>query len=349
VDQVLISLGGYTFLVVRLPDGSIAVILRHLCEALHLSRLAQTRRIERHPFLAKHLLLVRIQTPGGPQDVNALLVSVLSLWLGGFDLTRLSEEKRELIMLLQEDAEEAFSRPFVVTPLEPPQPPKAPPPLPQQERAALSVYDLLRAAARNIVAAVNTIEVAANRMEQDNQEVRQRLSSVEQEQGRAGQQVENIERQQMVQVAWMAEKGHELEVQGRWMQTLTLRVDHLSEQPQPPEEAGVPLPSVERLHALQTMPYEQYVHTPEWKAQREAAIKRALDRCQLCNSTQTLLFAHHRTYERRGQERPEDIFVLCVSCHARHHAHASAERRRKRAGGAGASGSEHSASPEYEL
>src|SRR5690348_9575990 len=100
IMQVLISFAGHTFLAVQLPDGRIAVVFYHFCEALNVSRTSQLRRIQANPTLAKNFLLVRIQTPGGPQDVNVLVVSVLTLWLGGFDLTRLSEEKRRLIVLL---------------------------------------------------------------------------------------------------------------------------------------------------------------------------------------------------------------------------------------------------------
>jgi hypothetical protein len=104
VDQVVIHFAGHDFLVVRLPDGRIAVVLRHLCEALELDRWSQIKRIQSQSALAKHLLLVRIKTPGGSQVVNALVTSVLSLWLGGFRLGRLSKEKRALIELLQSDA-----------------------------------------------------------------------------------------------------------------------------------------------------------------------------------------------------------------------------------------------------
>ncbi len=147
VQQILISFAGHDFLAVCLPDGRIAVVFRHLCEALHLSRPPQIERIKANPTLSKNFLPVVIQTPGGPQVVNALVVNVLSLWLGGFQLTRLSEEKRRLIIRLQEDAEDAFSRPFVVTPIEPPQqlrsPQPPPSPLPAQDEPPLSVYDML--------------------------------------------------------------------------------------------------------------------------------------------------------------------------------------------------------------
>jgi hypothetical protein len=146
IKQVLILFAGYEFLAVQLLDGRIAVVFNHFCEALHVSRTSQLRRIQANPTLAKNFLLVRIQTPGGPQDVNTLVISVLTLWLGGFDLTRLSEEKRHLIIHLQEDAEAAFSRPFQVSETTK----KHSAQLPRSEQATSPVPALLRALADHI-------------------------------------------------------------------------------------------------------------------------------------------------------------------------------------------------------
>lgn len=70
----------------------------------------------------------------------------------------------------------------------------------------------------------------------------------------------------------------------------------------------------EREFELTTMPYSAYLQTPEWQARRAEALERARHRCQVCNSG-GLLDVHHRTYERRGEERPEDLTVLCRRCH----------------------------------
>jgi replicative DNA helicase len=84
------------------------------------------------------------------------------------------------------------------------------------------------------------------------------------------------------------------------------------------ENEAQPL-SPDRLEALRTMPYELYLQTPEWQERRERALERAEGKCQICNTSEGL-DAHHRTYERRGNERPADITVLCRSCHALFHA-----------------------------
>lgn len=62
------------------------------------------------------------------------------------------------------------------------------------------------------------------------------------------------------------------------------------------------------------MPYRDYLHTAHWQRKRAAAIQRAGNRCQFCN-TAGRLEVHHRTYERLGRERDGDLVVLCRECH----------------------------------
>lgn len=72
------------------------------------------------------------------------------------------------------------------------------------------------------------------------------------------------------------------------------------------------------IQRLKGMPYEKYLQTEHWRHVRILALERAGGRCQLCNKTERLQ-VHHRTYERRGEEKPEDVTVVCRPCHARHH------------------------------
>lgn len=64
--------------------------------------------------------------------------------------------------------------------------------------------------------------------------------------------------------------------------------------------------------------YHAYLQSADWKRKRIAAIERAGDRCQVCNSPKKL-HVHHRTYERVGHEAPGDLTVLCKKCHALFH------------------------------
>jgi hypothetical protein len=65
--------------------------------------------------------------------------------------------------------------------------------------------------------------------------------------------------------------------------------------------------------------YHQYIQSAEWRAKADAAKERAGSRCQVCNSPKRPLDAHHRTYERLGEELPEDIIVLCRKCRGLFH------------------------------
>jgi replicative DNA helicase len=64
--------------------------------------------------------------------------------------------------------------------------------------------------------------------------------------------------------------------------------------------------------------YETYIQSVDWQEKSEAAKKRALYRCQICNrhQDQVQLDTHHRTYERLGRETTEDLTVLCHNCHS---------------------------------
>lgn len=73
-----------------------------------------------------------------------------------------------------------------------------------------------------------------------------------------------------------------------------------------------------RERELRTMPYAEYLRTPEWAERRHAALERAGWRCQVCN-TDLNLQVHHRTYARRGAELPGDLTVLCAGHHALFH------------------------------
>lgn len=76
---------------------------------------------------------------------------------------------------------------------------------------------------------------------------------------------------------------------------------------------------------LRTMPYQDYLQTDHWKQTRAVALDAAGRRCQLCNSPERLQ-VHHRTYERRGEELPSDLIVLCNSCHSTFHANGKVHR-----------------------
>lgn len=74
-----------------------------------------------------------------------------------------------------------------------------------------------------------------------------------------------------------------------------------------------------RLCELRTMPYHEYLKTPEWQARRLEHLRSVNFRCQVCNRNDLPLHVHHRTYEHRGEERFKDLIVLCEQCHKLFH------------------------------
>jgi hypothetical protein len=70
---------------------------------------------------------------------------------------------------------------------------------------------------------------------------------------------------------------------------------------------------------LHTMDYRLYLQTDHWARTRHYALDRAGRRCELCHEADEILNVHHKTYERRGFELPEDLIVLCRQCHAKFH------------------------------
>jgi hypothetical protein len=73
-----------------------------------------------------------------------------------------------------------------------------------------------------------------------------------------------------------------------------------------------------RQYDLRTMPYRLYLQTPEWAERAARARDTAGHRCWLCNTDESLE-VHHRTYERRGAERDDDLIALCATCHGLFH------------------------------
>lgn len=77
------------------------------------------------------------------------------------------------------------------------------------------------------------------------------------------------------------------------------------------------------LEELHTMPYYDYLKTPEWDARRKRSLRKAGYCCQVCNAKGVRLNVHHRTYERRGYEDDRDLIVLCADCHTIFHENGS--------------------------
>jgi len=80
--------------------------------------------------------------------------------------------------------------------------------------------------------------------------------------------------------------------------------------------------------------YQAYLRSPQWQGTRKRALWRAQNRCQspICRYDYVRAFTdgdisehlwkgeyrldvHHLSYERLGNELPDDLMVLCRDCH----------------------------------
>ena len=67
-----------------------------------------------------------------------------------------------------------------------------------------------------------------------------------------------------------------------------------------------------------TYSYSEYLWSTEWLIRRADALAAADYSCQRCGKMHGL-DVHHVTYERLGNELPDDLEVLCRGCHAAEH------------------------------
>lgn len=69
---------------------------------------------------------------------------------------------------------------------------------------------------------------------------------------------------------------------------------------------------------MQNVEYETYIASDAWRERAALLIVARGERCERCGRADSL-GVHHLTYERLGEERDDDLLVLCVRCHAGQH------------------------------
>jgi hypothetical protein len=87
--------------VVRLSDSDYGVVLRWICENLHLDTHAQIQRIQRTEVIADDLIYVRIQTDGGPQVMPTLILRAVPYWLATIDTRRMNKDGERRAEILE--------------------------------------------------------------------------------------------------------------------------------------------------------------------------------------------------------------------------------------------------------
>lgn len=63
--------------------------------------------------------------------------------------------------------------------------------------------------------------------------------------------------------------------------------------------------------------YQQRISSGEWKRLKREVIEQRGNRCERCTGAGVSLELHHVHYRSLGNERPQDVELLCADCHAR--------------------------------
>lgn len=84
---------------------------------------------------------------------------------------------------------------------------------------------------------------------------------------------------------------------------------------------GLKLRVCETMSISQTEKYKTYLQSPRWLEFSTDAKMATGGRCQGCDRETWNLQVHHLTYERLGNERASDVWVVCGSCHLKFHPH----------------------------
>lgn len=76
--------------------------------------------------------------------------------------------------------------------------------------------------------------------------------------------------------------------------------------------------------------YSEYLKSPEWKAKRKRLYRDRGGRCEDCGKKlKSHYHAHHKTYERVGNEDLDDLELLCTKCHEKRHPGKKLTRRKR--------------------
>jgi hypothetical protein len=99
-EQDTIMFNGKPLVVVRLPDGRPGVVLRWICENLHIGQKAQVERIKRTEVIADDLVYVQVQTGGGFQTMATLVLDSVAYWLATIETRRMEKDDPKRLEIL---------------------------------------------------------------------------------------------------------------------------------------------------------------------------------------------------------------------------------------------------------
>lgn len=103
---------GDELVAVQQPNGAIFIVFTRVCDALGLKRWSQARRVQAHAVLGTGLILLTIQTEGGPQEAQCLRLDLLPLWLASVQVSRVKTELQQQLVRYQTEAADVLWRTF---------------------------------------------------------------------------------------------------------------------------------------------------------------------------------------------------------------------------------------------
>ena len=101
IEQHTLNFYGKPIIVVRLPDGRPGVVLRFLCENLHIDTNAQVQRVQRSEAMAEDLVFTRVETSGGAQRMATLALRSIAYWFATIDTRRMEKDDLRRLAIVQ--------------------------------------------------------------------------------------------------------------------------------------------------------------------------------------------------------------------------------------------------------
>lgn len=101
IETLVVTFFDLPVLAARAPDGRVFLAIRDLCASVGLSRESQMRRLRADPDLSIGLQTFRIQTAGGPQPQEFLLLEHVPLWISGVTRRKATPEIQERLRFLK--------------------------------------------------------------------------------------------------------------------------------------------------------------------------------------------------------------------------------------------------------
>jgi hypothetical protein len=110
VAQTDITIADFLITIVLLPDGQTGAVFAVFCQALDLDIHQQLARLHRDPASVDALVLVALDTPGGPQPTNVIYSWALPVWLASIRAGARPPAYRERLHTIRREAARALAK-----------------------------------------------------------------------------------------------------------------------------------------------------------------------------------------------------------------------------------------------